>query len=158
DQVPLRFGSWIGGDRDGNPFVTAQVTREVLELQAETAIDFAIEVISDLILELSVSSELTGEDQQLLESLDDDLSHETEIDPTQQELYRQEPYRLKLGAMRSKLRATQERIRSGEGHVHGRDYRDSDELQEHFRVLRGAVRARRTAPSPWRSRCWPPPA
>src|SRR5699024_172737 len=37
-------------------------------------------------------------------------------------------------------RATQERIRSGEGHVHGRDYRDSDELQEDFRVLRGALR------------------
>ena len=140
DQVPLRFGSWIGGDRDGNPFVTAQVTREVLELQAETAIDFAIEVISDLILELSVSSELTGEDQQLLESLREDLSHDTEVDQVQQELYRQEPYRLKLGAMRSKLRATQERIRSGEGHVHGRDYRDSDELQEDFRVLRGALR------------------
>src|SRR5699024_4795409 len=140
DQVPLRFGSWIGGDRDGNPFVTAQVTREVLELQAETAIDFAIEVISDLILELSVSSELTGEDQQLLESLREDLSHDTEVDQVQQELYRQELYRLKLGAMRSKLRATQERIRSGEGHVHGRDYRDSDELQEDFRVLRGALR------------------
>ncbi|ATG52830.1 phosphoenolpyruvate carboxylase [Brachybacterium vulturis] len=140
DQVPLRFGSWIGGDRDGNPFVTAQVTREVLELQAETAIDFAVEVISDLILELSVSSELTGEDEQLLESLREDLSHGTEVDPVQQELYRQEPYRLKLGAMRSKLRATQERIRSGDGHVHGRDYRDSAELQDDFRVLRGALR------------------
>src|SRR5699024_12118765 len=130
DQVPLRFGSWIGGDRDGNPFVTAQVTREVLELQAETAIDFAIEVISDLILELSVSSELTGEDQQLLESLDDDLSHETEIDPTQQELYRQEPYRLKLGAMRSKLRATQERIRSGE-----RSVEHTSALQSRFDIV-----------------------
>ena len=140
DQVPLRFGSWIGGDRDGNPFVTAQVTREVLELQAETAIDFAVEVISDLILELSVSSELTGEDEQLMESLREDLSHGGAVDPVQQELYRQEPYRLKLGAMRSKLRATQERIRSGEAHVHGRDYRDSAELQDDFRVLREALR------------------
>ncbi|MDN5899708.1 MAG: phosphoenolpyruvate carboxylase [Brachybacterium sp.] len=140
DQVPLRFGSWIGGDRDGNPFVTAQVTREVLELQAETAIDFAVEVISDLILELSVSSELTGEDEQLVESLRDDLSHGSEVDSVQQELYREEPYRLKLGAMRSKLRATQERIRTGDSHVHGRDYRDSSELQDDFRVLRGALR------------------
>jgi len=139
-QVPLRFGSWIGGDRDGNPFVTAQVTREVLQLQAETSIDFAVEVISDLILELSVSSELTGDDEALRASLAEDLSHESELDPLQQDLYREEPYRLKLGAMRSKLRATKERIRTGDAHVHGRDYRDGAELQEDFRVLREALR------------------
>ncbi|MGP9538612.1 phosphoenolpyruvate carboxylase [Brachybacterium sp. AOP43-C2-M15] len=138
--VPLRFGSWIGGDRDGNPFVTAEVTREVLQLQAETAIGYAIEVISDLILELSVSSELTGEDEQLRASLAEDLTHDSDLDPLQQELYREEPYRLKLGAMRAKLRATVGRIRSGEPHVHGRDYGDHEELQDDFRVLRDALR------------------
>ncbi|ATG55638.1 phosphoenolpyruvate carboxylase [Brachybacterium ginsengisoli] len=140
DQVPLRFGSWIGGDRDGNPFVTAQVTREVLELQADNAIDLAIEVVSDLILELSVSSELTGEDEELRASLAQDLEHESELDEEQQEQYRQEPYRLKLGAIRAKLRATRDRIRSGEAHLHGRDYASGEELQEDFRVLREALR------------------
>ncbi|QNN83484.1 phosphoenolpyruvate carboxylase [Brachybacterium sp. Z12] len=140
DQVPLRFGSWIGGDRDGNPFVTAEVTRDVLKLQAETSIDLAIEVVADLILELSVSSELTGADEQLQESLAADLSHESDVDRVQQEMYREEPYRLKLGAMRSKLQATRERIRSGKGHVHGQDYGDSAELQADFEVLRGALR------------------
>jgi phosphoenolpyruvate carboxylase len=139
-QVPLRFGSWIGGDRDGNPFVTVEVTRDVLRLQAEAAIDVSLEIISELILELSVSSELTGEDEQLRASLAEDLSHENEVDRTQQELYREEPYRLKLGAMRAKLRATRERIRSGEAHVHGADYGDSAELQEDFHVLREALR------------------
>ncbi|MGO1285934.1 MAG: phosphoenolpyruvate carboxylase [Brachybacterium sp.] len=140
DQVPLRFGSWIGGDRDGNPFVTAEVTRDVLKLQAETSIDLAIEVVADLILELSVSSELTGADEQLQESLAADLSHESDVDRVQQEMYREEPYRLKLGAMRSKLQATRERIRSGKGHVHGQDYGDSAELQADFEVLRDALR------------------
>jgi phosphoenolpyruvate carboxylase len=139
-QVPLRFGSWIGGDRDGNPFVTVEVTRDVLRLQAEAAIDVSLEIISELILELSVSPELTGEDEQLRASLAEDLSHENEVDRTQQELYREEPYRLKLGAMRAKLRATRERIRSGEAHVHGADYGDSAELQEDFHVLREALR------------------
>ena len=139
-QVPLRFGSWIGGDRDGNPFVTAEVTRDVLKLQAEAAIDVSLEIISDLILELSVSSELTGDDEELRASLAEDLSHDSEVDSTQQEMYDEEPYRLKLGAMRSKLNATRERIRSGEAHVHGADYGDTAELQEDFRVLRAALR------------------
>ena len=139
-QVPLRFGSWIGGDRDGNPFVTAEVTRDVLKLQAEAAIDVSLEIISDLILELSVSSELTGDDEELRASLAEDLSHDSEVDSTQQSLYDQEPYRLKLGAMRSKLSATRERIRSGEAHVHGADYGDTQELQDDFQVLREALR------------------
>ncbi|WP_114855117.1 phosphoenolpyruvate carboxylase [Brachybacterium sp. YJGR34] len=138
-QVPLRFGSWIGGDRDGNPYVTAEVTREVLQLQAEAAIDIAIETISELILELSVSSDLTGDDEQLRASLEQDLAFSSDVDAEQQRLFDQEPYRLKLGTMRAKLRATRERIRAGEAHVHGRDYGDNEEMQEDFRILREAL-------------------
>ena len=97
-------------------------------------------MVADLILELSVSSELTGADEQLQESLAADLSHESDVDRVQREMYREEPYRLKLGAMRSKLQATRERIRSGKGHVHGQDYGDSAELQADFEVLRDALR------------------
>lgn len=145
--VPLRFGSWIGGDRDGNPFVTAQVTREVLRLQAETAIDISIRVLTELIGGLSVSSVLTGDDPQLRESLATDLGLREGADPQQQAMFAEEPYRLKLDAMRAKLRATRERIRAGEPHVPGRDYRDGQELQDDFELLRevlrrhGAVRA-----------------
>src|SRR5699024_10208062 len=105
-QVPLRFGSWIGGDRDGNPFVTAEVTREVLQLQAETAVDLAIDVISELIADLSISSALTGEDEELRASIAADLEYDSEVDGVQQDQYAQEPYRLKLGTMRAKLTAT----------------------------------------------------
>lgn len=138
--VPLRFGSWIGGDRDGNPYVTAQVTREVLKLQAETAIDIATEAINELILELSVSSALTGDDEELRASIEADLEHGTDVDEVQQSLFEEEPYRLKLGTMRAKLAATRERIRAGESHVHGKDYADSEELQADFTVLRDALR------------------
>ena len=138
-QVPLRFGSWIGGDRDGNPFVTAQVTREVLQLQAEAAIDIATQVINDLISDLSISSVLTGDDEELRESLRADLAFESEIDENQQRLFEQEPYRLKLGAMRAKLAATRARLRSGDAHVDGKDYRDGEELQADFEVLRAAL-------------------
>src|SRR5699024_11189920 len=102
-RVPLRFGSWIGGDRDGNAYVTGGFTREALQLQAESAIELAIEVISDLIGDLSVSSALTGDDEQLREDLAADLAFDTEVDEVQQDLYEEEPYRLKLGTMRAKL-------------------------------------------------------
>ena len=37
----LRIGSWIGGDRDGNPFVTAEVLERTLAMQAETALGYS---------------------------------------------------------------------------------------------------------------------
>lgn len=138
--VPLRFGSWIGGDRDGNPFVTAQVTREVLLLQAENAIEISINVLTELLAGLSVSSVLTGDDEELRASLAADLGLRLDSDPEQQSMYQQEPYRLKLDAMRAKLVATRERIRAGEPHVPGRDYRDGHELQDDVTLLRDVLR------------------
>lgn len=138
-QVPLRFGSWIGGDRDGNPYVTAEVTREVLQLQAETAVDLAIDVVSELISDLSISSAVSGDDEELRASLAADLAFESDVDEVQQSMFEEEPYRLKLGTMRAKLRATRERVSTGEAHEHGRDYYDSEELQEDFAVLRSAL-------------------
>lgn len=143
EAAPLRFGSWIGGDRDGNPYVTAEVTREVLRLQSETALDLAIEVVGDLIVELSVSSALTGDDPELRASIEADLAQDPHADPLQHELFDKEPYRLKLGAMRAKLEATRERIRSGAEHVEHRDYRDGAELQADFDLLAQALRRHR---------------
>src|SRR5262249_37883459 len=57
---PLTFGTWIGGDRDGNPYVTPTVTRDVLLIQHEHGIRAAEQVIDDLINEISVSRRLRG--------------------------------------------------------------------------------------------------
>ncbi len=56
DAVPIRFSSWMGGDRDGNPFVTAQVTREVLMLSRWMAADLYLRDLKPLIGELSMNS------------------------------------------------------------------------------------------------------
>ncbi len=53
--VPIRFGSWIGGDRDGNPSVTAEVTVEATRLSRWMAADLYLRDIEDLRLELSVT-------------------------------------------------------------------------------------------------------
>ncbi len=55
DWRPVRFASWMGGDRDGNPFVTAEVTERVLLLSRWTAADLYLHDLAPLISELSMT-------------------------------------------------------------------------------------------------------
>jgi phosphoenolpyruvate carboxylase len=52
----LRFGSWIGGDRDGNPLVTPECTRDALQIARETILGYYIERVNDLIWQISPST------------------------------------------------------------------------------------------------------
>ncbi len=54
DACPVRFASWMGGDRDGNPFVTSKVTKEVLMLSRWMAVDLYLRDIDQLRTELSM--------------------------------------------------------------------------------------------------------
>ncbi|SDH33829.1 Phosphoenolpyruvate carboxylase, type 1 [Vibrio xiamenensis] len=69
DARPVHFSSWMGGDRDGNPFVTHTITREVLLLSRWKAADLYLNDINELISELSMVKcndalrELAGEDE-----------------------------------------------------------------------------------------------
>src|SRR5689334_12737853 len=52
----LRFGSWIGGDRDGNPLVTPECTRDALQIARETILEHYVTRVKDLIWQLSPST------------------------------------------------------------------------------------------------------
>ncbi|MCG7584637.1 phosphoenolpyruvate carboxylase [Photobacterium sp. OFAV2-7] len=54
DASPVKFSSWMGGDRDGNPFVTSSVTREVMLLSRWKAADLYLSDIQELVSELSM--------------------------------------------------------------------------------------------------------
>ncbi|MEE2025507.1 phosphoenolpyruvate carboxylase [Alkalimonas mucilaginosa] len=65
--TPVRFASWMGGDRDGNPFVTAKVTRQVLLLSRWKAADLFMQDLDVLSKELSMN-QASDELQQLSEA------------------------------------------------------------------------------------------
>jgi phosphoenolpyruvate carboxylase len=67
----LRFGSWIGGDRDGNPYVTPECTRDALQIARQTMLDHYLKKIDDLIWRLSASSLQVEISKELRQSLED---------------------------------------------------------------------------------------
>ncbi|WP_284985380.1 phosphoenolpyruvate carboxylase [Arthrobacter sp. fls2-241-R2A-172] len=138
--APIRFGSWIGGDRDGNPNVTAAVTREILQLQNQNAVRIGIVLIDELISVLSNSTALFGADQELLDSIDVDLKNLPGLDKRILELNAQEPYRLKLTCIKAKLINTGRRIAASTYHEPGRDYATTPELLAEFGLLENSLR------------------
>jgi phosphoenolpyruvate carboxylase len=140
-RVPLRFGSWIGGDRDGNPNVTPEVTREILGLQNQTAVRIAVGVMDELISSLSNSTDLTSVVPELEESIRHDLDRLPALDPRVLELNAHEPYRLKLTCIKAKLLNTGRRVASGAAHEPGRDYINAAQLAADLDVVERSLRS-----------------
>jgi len=96
----IRFGSWVGGDRDGNPHVTHKVTYEVLRIQKKLALEKYIEGIVQIKRQLSSSAKIVTVNPELIESIERDkdlISKELDIkNPL-------EYYRVKLEYIHKKL-------------------------------------------------------
>ena len=137
---PLRFGTWIGGDRDGNPNVTPATTREALELQAVHGIRLLLGQVNRLRRDLSVSERLSTISDELRARLDELLPELPEVEPRYRRLNAEEPYRLFLTCVHVRLQLTEERISAGRSHRGGRDYRDDTELLEDLLLLHDSVR------------------
>jgi phosphoenolpyruvate carboxylase len=140
---PLTFGTWIGGDRDGNPNVTAAVTGQVLLLQHGHGIAVLVSAVDRVIGELSTSSRVAGVSAGLRASIDADLDTVHGLDERLLRLNAEEPYRLKMSCVRAKLVATRARLAAGTAHLPGRDYVGSAELLAELRLVRDSLRAHR---------------
>nr|WP_233221362.1 phosphoenolpyruvate carboxylase [Streptomyces carminius] len=140
---PLTFGTWIGGDRDGNPNVTPAVTWEVLLLQHEHGINDALAHIDELRAALSNSIRNSGATGELLASLRGDLDLLPEISPRYKRLNAEEPYRLKITCIRQKLLNTRRRLAEDTPHVPGRDYLGTGELIEDLALVQTSLREHR---------------
>lgn len=104
-----KFGSWVGADRDGNPFCTPDVTWKTACYQRQLVLDKYIASIDQLVEVLSLSLHWSDVLPELLESLEQDR---LDIPDLYEELairYRQEPYRLKLTYVLRRLQNTRDR-------------------------------------------------
>jgi phosphoenolpyruvate carboxylase len=136
---PLSFGSWIGGDRDGNPNVTAQVTTDAMVLQVAHAIRVTIDAMNSLRQMLSISTRIIGATPELTASVEADIKHISEFEPRFLRLNAQEPYRLKATAIVHRLALTRDRHAKGTAHVNHRDYADTDELLKDLMLMRDSL-------------------
>jgi phosphoenolpyruvate carboxylase len=94
----LRVGSWIGGDRDGNPFVTSKVLGEAMRLQSARALAYYFEELHELGGDLSISSTLMRVSDEL------EALAERSTDKSMARL--DEPYRRAIGGIYSRLAKT----------------------------------------------------
>lgn len=97
---PIKLGSWIGGDRDGNPFVGNEMMTRVMKMQHELIIQTYIKEINKLIRELSLSIDFCTPSKELEKSLQKEKSY---LSQTSLKLHEREPFRAKLNLIKLKL-------------------------------------------------------
>jgi phosphoenolpyruvate carboxylase len=101
----LRLGTWVGGDRDGNPAVTPEITRAAARMSRAAILRRYRNEVGALGLELSISARLSGVSGDLARSIEQDRER-LGVQPVGR--WADEPYRRKLGLIGEKLRRTEE--------------------------------------------------
>jgi phosphoenolpyruvate carboxylase len=135
---PIRLGNWVGGDRDGNPNVTAEVTMRVLQLQREHALGNLLVGIEKLVHALSPSTRIVGISPELTASLVADRARMPEVYTQFIRFNAEEPYRLKCSYIRHRLEHTRRWLMEGfvENDVR---YICTDELLDDLDVMRASL-------------------
>ncbi|CAB4740081.1 unannotated protein [freshwater metagenome] len=136
---PLSFGTWIGGDRDGNPNVTPDVTRQTLVLQVGHSIRVTLAAMAEIRQILSISTRIAGVSDALVASVEEDLIRIPEIEARFRRINAEEPYRLKATAIVHRLNLTRERHAKGTDHIPHRDYKDTAELLADLTLMRDSL-------------------
>ncbi|AXT86953.1 phosphoenolpyruvate carboxylase [Aeromicrobium sp. A1-2] len=138
---PLRFGTWAGGDRDGNPNVTPAVTLEILHLQHTSGLSELIGMVDEILTEMTASTRIVTATDDLLRSLEADAVALPITWETIRRLNADEPYRLKLSFVRVRLMRSRDRLVNGTPHEPGRDYLAFDEMVNDLMLVRDAMLA-----------------
>ncbi len=131
----LRAGSWIGGDRDGNPFVTADSLRLALARSAEAVLGYYLDAVHALGAELSISTEHVKVSEALLK-----LAESSHDEARSRE---DEPYRRALSGVYARLSATHEKLTGKPAPrpapLAAEPYADPSELREELATIARAL-------------------
>ncbi|HEX2023321.1 MAG TPA: phosphoenolpyruvate carboxylase [Acidimicrobiales bacterium] len=136
---PIQFGTWVGGDRDGNPNVTPEVTLEVLRLQRERALEHLVRSVDGLVRDLSTSTRRVAVSAELEKSLEEDRQFLPEVHARFARLNAEEPYRLKCSYIRQRLLNTRARLAERGQHHPGEDYATVEGLLDDLEVIRASM-------------------
>jgi phosphoenolpyruvate carboxylase len=135
----IQFGTWIGGDRDGNPFVTADVTWTALKKQAQTAIDMHLTMLDDLFVVRSESSAMVSVEPSMIRSIESELNeHREQFPPVVRN--ENEKYRIKIALMYRKLVRYKKKL-EGTLPRDERTYRSSGDFLEDLYAIRKSLAA-----------------
>ncbi len=138
NRPPIRFGNWVGGDRDGNPFVTPDVTDEVLSLQRQRALRLLRTAVQGLANDLSVSGTIRPVTPEFAEWLDETAAQLPTLMAGISPLIADEPYRIAATLIDGRLART-ERGRDG-GYADADDFRaDLDQIHTSLVATDGSL-------------------
>lgn len=149
----LRFGTWIGGDRDGNPYVTPDITVETIRYLRSAAIRIHSNALLELGQRLSLSTQQTGITPELEQSLLKDSLLFPDLAKAFAARTPYEKYRQKCTYIREKLRHTLEYVQTF-GHdwrsahaqpASGTWYLSADELLAELNLMDASLRAHKGA-------------
>lgn len=127
----LRMGSWIGGDRDGNPFVTADVLAETAQLHGTRIIRFYRDELTSLRRELTLSENII--------KVSADLKALADAGDDGREQQQNEPYRRALNGMLTRLTATLRVYEDAKPSKDAEPYRDPKELKSDLEIVRRSL-------------------
>tara|TARA_R110001606_G_scaffold399222_1_gene582315 strand:+ start:43980 stop:46832 length:2853 start_codon:yes stop_codon:yes gene_type:complete len=140
----LTFGSWIGGDRDGNPFVTADTTEMAVRLQKRTVLRRYLDDITQLSHILTHSTPLSKISTALADNIASDEKAYMAAFGVKPQRFITEPYRRKLYMMRYRLednlRVSQKYFTPDNSPApYGVFYKSEDELMADLRVIQDSL-------------------
>jgi phosphoenolpyruvate carboxylase len=118
----LHFGSWIGGDRDGNPFVTADCTRDALQMAGRVILDHYLAAAAELMDRLSPSRRQTTVTPALLEALEHYAQRMPAVAPANKTRAAEEVYRRYLDYVLQRLRLTRHEPTHADAYARAEDF------------------------------------